>query len=179
MMAFEKLLAKKRSAILTGWFQAVIDSYPEETAQFLKKEQDPFANPVGRTVRDGLNGILDLLLENKDEVEATTFLDDIIRVRALQDFSPARALVFIFQLKRVLSDVLAEDLEEPELSRQLRQFAPRIDRLALLAFDIYTNCRAQLYSIRVKESEQRAGKLLERANALWEKRAQRSRVPES
>jgi hypothetical protein len=177
-MAFEKILAKKRSALLNRWFQVVLDSYPEETAQFLKTQKDPFANPVGRTIRDGLGGVLDLLLENKDVLDATPFLDDIIRVRAIQDFSPSQALVFVFQLKGVIRDTLAPDMEEGELSRQLLEFEPRIDRLGLLAFDIFTNCRAQLHAIRVKEAEQRAGKYFERANALWEKREQRSRLPE-
>lgn len=175
-MTFENVLSKKRSAILKNWFQVAIDSYPEQTAQFLKKEKDPFANPVGRTIREGLSGILDQLLAPGEVTEATPFLDDIIRVRAIQDFSPSQALVFIFQLKQVIGEILAPEMDQSELSKQLLAFAPRIDRLALLAFDIFTGCRAQLHAIRIKETEQRASKFFERANALWEKRANQARV---
>ncbi len=178
-MTIEKLLSKKRTAILKSWFQVIIDTYPPETAQFLKKEKDPFANPVGRSIRDGIDGIFDQLVSaDSDMKEATPFLDNIIRVRAVQDFSPSAALSFIFALKDVVAEQLKDEIEAGAPGAELAVLFSRIDRLALLAFDVYAACREQLCQIRVKEADQRAAQFLERANALWERREGKTRVSE-
>jgi hypothetical protein len=44
----------------------------------------------------------------------------------------------------------------------------RIDAAALLAFDVYSQCRQQIYDIRVKEVRNEYGRLLERANLIKE-----------
>ena len=54
-------LAAKKQDILNSWFQATVDSYPAETARFIKSQKDPFANPVGQTTHQSLDTLVDAL----------------------------------------------------------------------------------------------------------------------
>lgn len=165
-MAFEDQLSANRSKILKKWFQAIVDTYPPETARFLKKEKDPFANPVGSSILEGIEGIYDALFEEIDPAKVSPFLDRVIRVRAVQDFKPSEALVFIFLLKGVIRDALSESIDVfPEAFQRLEG---RIDRLALISFNIYMECREKLYELRVDEIKNRTARLLQRADFIWE-----------
>jgi hypothetical protein len=54
------------------------------------------------------------------------------------------------------------------LSGELQAFENRIDDIALLAFDIYSQCRQKIYEIRVNEVKNQLGRLLKRANLTFE-----------
>ena len=48
---------------------------------------------------------------------------------------------------------------------ELAELEARIDRVALLAFDKYTECREKLHEVRNNEIKGRAERLLQRLNA--------------
>jgi hypothetical protein len=160
-MSFDDLLDAKRSAILERWFNLILESYPAETVRFLRSQKDRFANPVGHAVSTGLEGIFDELRSGGlDRDKLSPFLDRIIRIRAIQDFSPSQALAFVFLLKNVIRTELAR----AEVSYdELAGFEDRIDALALLSFDIYSQCRDKLGEIRLNDYKRATNKLLERA----------------
>ena len=108
-MHLQKHLTEKKSAIIKQWFDKVVNSYPLDTAHFLKSQKDPFANPVGQTTLHGLEGLFDLLFDEIDNHKAKALIDPIIRIRAIQDFTAARAVQFVFDLKTILHDMLPED----------------------------------------------------------------------
>ncbi|GEA16048.1 hypothetical protein E308F_22920 [Moorella sp. E308F] len=157
-----EILTQRKSAILQKWYQRILNSYPAETARFLREEQDPFANPVGTTIYHGLEGLYEEILAKMDAGKVRDYLDSIIRIRAVQDFSPSQAVAFIFQLKHVLKEELAGEIQEKGLS--LEGLEARLEELALLAFDIYMQCREQLWEIKVEEIKNRTTRLLQRAN---------------
>jgi hypothetical protein len=132
------------------WFQDVAKTYPEETTRFLQNRADRFANPVGHAVRRGLEGVLDSLVAGAEREEIASHLDEIVRIRAVQQFSPSGALSFIFSLKDIVRRVCAAE-RSAEAEAELKEFDSRIDRLALLAFDNYMECRETLFEIKVKE----------------------------
>ena len=156
----EDLIRENRSAILKKWFGLVIDSYPKDTARFLKKEKDSFANPVGSTIEHELGSLLDQLLQEPDREKASRFLDRIIRIRAIQDFTPSDAVAFVFQLKDVIREALKPAPGQEPSHEAWRGMDRRIDRLGFLAFDTYTKCREQIADIRVKEIKQQTERLL-------------------
>jgi len=168
------LLSKKRRSIVEKWFDQILDTYPEDTSKFLKKEKDPFANPVRHTILKGIEGVYDELLEEGKSPEAlNTFLDNVIRIRAVQDFSPSQALAFVFSLKTVIRDVLGKEIRENHLHDQLLLFESRVDALALRAFDVYMGCREEMYELRVNEvkrTREQALRLLERTDRVFQKR---------
>src|SRR5450756_2438279 len=101
-MSLTRLLSDKKAMILSNWCDAMLDSYPPDTSNFLRKNDNRFANPVGHTIKDSFEHIVDSLLQGSGPEASRVFLDNIIRVRAVQDFSPSQAISFIFALKKVI-----------------------------------------------------------------------------
>jgi len=169
-MDLEKFLTQNKSSILKKWFNSILDTYPAETANMLKKEKNQFANPVGSTIYQGMDGLYQELIKGIDPETISPFLDRIIRIRAIQDFSPSRAIAFVFTLKDLVrAQMEGADTRQDALSTSdMALFETRIDQLALIAFDIYMQCREQLYEIRVDEVKNRSHRLLQRANLLAE-----------
>jgi hypothetical protein len=166
----QQLLSQKQRGILELWFDRVVATYPPETVRLLKKERNPFANPVGSTLRKGLEGVLQAFLVDPGLESAATWLDRVVRIRAVQDFSPSAAVAFTFQLKDVIRTVCAEEIRDQRVTADhLFALDARIDRLALLGFDIYTACREKIHEIRVTEVKHRTHRLLERANMVWDR----------
>jgi hypothetical protein len=86
-------------------------------------------------------------------------LDGIIRIRSVQDFTPSETVGFVFRLKDVIREVVGEVGEENDFG----DLESRIDRVALLAFEKYTECREQLHRVRNREIESRAKRVLDMA----------------
>jgi RsbRD-like negative regulator of sigma factor len=132
-----------RDPILEEWIARTIQSYPSAAVPFLSGEEDPFRNPVGQTVRRSLTTLLEQLQGDMDVGRVAPALDAIVRIRAVQNLTASEAVGFVFLLKPILSE-LAPDLDRAA-------FGSRLDRLALMAFDKYMQCREQLAEIRVSE----------------------------
>ena len=155
-----------RTEIVRRWFDVIVDRYPAETAKFLRAQADPFANPVGAALREELAPILDALLRDDDIASAEPSLDRIVRVRALQDMSPADAVSFVLILKEILPEVVGTTTQA-----ERQAFDQRVDGLLLTAFNVFSRCREQVYDIRVKEIRNRSLKVMERLNSWREQRA--------
>ncbi|HAK87520.1 MAG TPA: hypothetical protein DHW81_02415 [Nitrospiraceae bacterium] len=169
-MSFTELLSEKKPAILKKWFDSILDTYPSETADFLKKQKDRFANPVGSTIYGGMDSLLNSLLSNDDADTISKYLDDIVRIRAVQDFTPSQSLAFIFRLKDAVREETADESNARDFSDELTAFDLKVDALALTAFDIYMKCREKIYDIKANELRNMTIKLVERANLIFEAR---------
>jgi hypothetical protein len=170
-MSLNNLLIIHKKAILSRWFDLIIESYPPETAQFLKQQKNRFANPVGSTIAKEIEAIFDQLAQGDTRREAVSgFLDRIIRIRAVQDFAPSAALYFIFQLKTVIREELAKakDLDEAQIYCELQGLEESIDQLALLGFDIYVSCRQKIFEIKADEMKRLYANVLRRSEIFCE-----------
>lgn len=147
-MGLNEALAAKRETVLERWFQAVIATYPAETMRFLAAGADPFANPVAHTVRDGLGRLYDRFATDAAASELSSAIDGIVRIRAVQEFTPSAAVGFVYTLRRILREELAGAALEPAGQATLDD---GVDRLALVAFDVYMQCREKIFEIRVRE----------------------------
>jgi len=154
-MQIEYQLEQRKPVIVKKWFDLVIQTYPVDTSNFLKTQKDPFANPVGQTVLRGLEALFDVLLKGPDADTISSFLDPIIRIRAVQDFTPSKAVAFIFSLKQVIRENLKKELKDPAAALDLLNLESTIDDLALIAFDIYMECREKIYEL--KANQEKAG----------------------
>jgi hypothetical protein len=132
-----------QNAILEQWFARAIEAYPAEAAGLLVLEKDPFRNPVGHTLRENLAILLQEVLGLMDTARVSAALENILRIRAVQDMSASQAVAFVFQLRAILRDL------EPQAS--LLVLNDRIDQLALLAFEEYTRRREQVAELRITE----------------------------
>ena len=147
-----ELLISKRSNILNNWVQSIVESYPLETSNFLRSQKDRFSNPVGFAISNSAGNIFDEIINNDCDYEKIKlFLNDIIKIRAVQSFSPSSAVGFIFSLKKVVRDDLGAELSEKKNIDELSKLELAIDRVALIAFDLYMEAKEQVFRIRVNE----------------------------
>jgi hypothetical protein len=155
-MKLKDLLEQKREQVLKRWFELVLESYPPDVSHFFKLEKDRFANPVGYAISTGIETLLEQVILETDPDRIISTLDGIIRIRAVQDFTPSQALAFVFLLKKAVREELkAEDygfttLDAPELFKEIIQFETKIDRVASLAFDVYVKCRDDINRIKAR-----------------------------
>ncbi|MFA4915340.1 MAG: RsbRD N-terminal domain-containing protein [Syntrophales bacterium] len=168
-MGLKNLLIQKKAIILEKWIDKILETYPNDAAEFFKKKDNRFANPVGYTILHEIEPLYGELLEGFSAEKISPFLDRIIRIRAVQDFSPSEAISFVFSLKNVIRTELKRDIiEDRLLYEDLLKFESRIDELALIAFDVYMKCREKIYEIRVDEVKNKTFSLLKRANLITE-----------
>ena len=163
----KKKLVEKKSAIVKKWFDAVADTYPDNTSDFLKKKKAQFTNPVGYTLAEGLDGLYDSLLQGMIPDTVSTFLDSIVRIRAIQEFTPSEAVAFIFQLKKIVRQELGTEItQQQRMIEELAAFDSAIDDMALFAFDIYMKCREKIYEIKANEARNMTFRLLQQAKLI-------------
>jgi ABC-type transporter Mla MlaB component len=154
------ILVKNKANIVKNWFDAVLNSYHPQTENFLRDQKDPFANPVGNTLRDGLQAVFDELTGAMDEKKICECLDPVIRIRAVQCDTASGAVAFIFALK----DVLHREFKDRKVD--LSGIESRIDKAGLIAFDVYAKCRETLHAISLEQERRRVATLLKKAGYL-------------
>ncbi len=148
-MNIKDLLSKNRDNILEKWIDSILQSYPKDSSVFFKHKKNQFDNPIGTTLKTELPKIVDSLIAvpQPDEIEKS--LDEIIRIRAVQEFSPAQAVGFLFSLKTIVRDVLKEQQEHITSGLDLDKVDFKIDQLVLLAFNIFMQRREKMYELRL------------------------------
>jgi hypothetical protein len=166
-MELRSLLEKKKSSIVKKWFEIVIDTYAPDAALFFKNQKDDFLNPVGGTTRNILETLFETLLENIDTDSVAVMLEPLIKIRAVQNFSPSQAVGFLFALKTLI---------RKELKKELKKISPgeldlvdtRIDSLALIGFDVFVQCREKIYDLRTHTERSKIYTAFARAGLIKE-----------
>jgi hypothetical protein len=171
-VGLKQSLIEKKKSILERWFHLILETYPQETAKFISKERDRFANPVGVTLSEGMEALYEGLLKEADADQLSSPLEKIIQIRSVQDFSPSQAVVIVSLLKKAVQEEMkGNKVEMNGMDVTIGEWfdlESRIDQLSLMAFDIYTKYRERVYEIRIneiKKERDRAFKLLERTDS--------------
>jgi hypothetical protein len=151
MYMLTDLLTTKRSSIIKNWTIRIFDSYASETSSFLAKDRDQFSNPVGFIISANAEKIIDEIISNRDLTSIKVLLIDILKIRAVQEFTPSEAVGFIYPLKDVIKSELKAELSEESIYSELIDLYSFIDQVALIAFDVYVELRETVYRIRLKE----------------------------
>lgn len=132
--------------IAERWLEKTVGAYPAGSRPFLAADGDPFRNPVGHTLHDNLTVLVRECLGGMDRRAMEPAVDALMRLRAVQDFSPGDALRFLFDLRAIALDA---GIPLPV------DFSARVDEIALLAFDKYMACREQIFDLRARELRSR------------------------
>jgi hypothetical protein len=163
-MAVQELLIEKREAIAQSWLEGALAAYPGDSAALFARERDPFANPIGHSLRQGIECILDALIATKDVEEIRDLLVEMMKIRAVQQFAPSQAVGFVFRLKEIVRAELGRAAADPEITNELAEFDARIDEIALAAFDCYVACREEVYELRVNEVKRQVSWIVGKVN---------------
>ena len=94
--------------------------------------------------------------------------DPIIRIRAIQDFSPSQAVGFMFDLKTIIRETVPVETKDGRNIEALHALDRRIDQLGLLAFDIYMQCREKILDLKANEMRARTYAAFSRAGLIKE-----------
>ena len=135
--------------IAQRWLSRILESYPEQTSRFLLQTKDPFQNPVGRVLREVIPMLFKEFAGGFDRERIQLALDEIVRVRAVQEFTPGQAVGFIFLLRRIVREELRPSQYDPEALEK------RVDEMAMIAFDLYSGCRDKMAEIKINEAKRR------------------------
>ena len=147
----KELLIKKKSSIVDRWIKSIYETYPPESFKFLNLQKDRFSNPVGFIISGNAERIFDEFINNNDYEKIKLSLKEIIKIRAVQDFSPAQATGFILTLKEAIYGELEHEIKNEKTYDEYIQIESGIDRIALVAFDLYVEAREKIFQIRVNE----------------------------
>ena len=147
------------SEILEKWIEKVADSHPHSAAALCTPKPDPFRNPVGYTIRHGLAQLWEQLQGDMDADAIDSALDNILRIRAVQDMSASEAAGFVIPLRSILPQAPA--------TSDLDLMNSRIDQLARAALEKYMQCRDQIRAARFHETARLTSKhrLIRKAGA--------------
>lgn len=159
-MTLRELVKRREAELCERWLDAVFAEYGEEAAVLFRRERDPFANPVGHMFRTHAPGLIQAVFEEEEPSKATAdALEAILRVRSVQELAPSRAVSFVYRLRDVICLAAAQ---QGPLSADLAVLERRIERLALLAFDIYVRLREHVFRLRQQELKRSVATLLRR-----------------
>jgi hypothetical protein len=192
-------LTRRREAVLEKWQRLSAAAYPVETARFMKN-RDVFANPAGFALSDAMDAVIDYLCNQPEGVRSEAAdggnrfgagagvadagrenldarLDTLVRLRAVQDLTPAAAVSFIFFLKGVLREEFFDMLLAPAAFKEFLAVESGIDDIALTVFDLYARCREKLFEVRARELESNHYRLLEKARITTKREPPPSHEP--
>ncbi|HHQ47374.1 MAG TPA: hypothetical protein ENK19_00640 [Acidobacteria bacterium] len=161
----QRLLEENGEAIARKWVELVLATYPGEARGFLHNEGDPFANPVGRTVREAAPLLVEALAADELGREASQRLRELMRIRSVQDLTASEAVGVVPLLRRAVLDIAGPEVEAggPGAAAEL---AERTERLLLAAFEAFTESRERLYEARLHERDRHRASLMARAERV-------------
>lgn len=164
VVTFGDLLEERKDTIVGRWVDAVLSAYPADSAALFQAQQDPFANPLGHTVREGARDVFQVILNGMDPDELKSRLDPIVRIRAVQQLSTTEALSFVFSLRSIIRDVIPESEAEPGFGADLKAMDAAIDQVALAAFELYAARREEVAELRIREVKRQVAWVMGKIN---------------
>lgn len=163
-MSLEELLRNSEDAILVRWLEDALATYPGSSSEVFKREKDPFANPIGRSLREGTRGMFRALMDRENAEVMRQHVSEIMRIRAVQQHLPSQAVGFLFSLKSAIRAELHGAATQAEYSSALAELDSQIDRIALMAFDIYVQYREQVSELRINEVKRQVSWVVDKIN---------------
>jgi len=161
-MILKDLAAEKRAIILQRWLDRVLGAYPPDSQRFFREDRSPYSNPVGFTLRRGMEGVIDQILRPAGMEEARAILEPVMKVRAVENLTPSQAEEFFLPLREVISEIVGEEKGKEVLDLEWLDLNSRINQLAIVGMNLYSECREKVSQLRMQERERRAGEFPDR-----------------
>ncbi|MGQ9746017.1 MAG: RsbRD N-terminal domain-containing protein [Dissulfurimicrobium sp.] len=147
------LLREGMPFIKDRWFRLILETYPPESAKFMSSQKDRFANPMGSMFLNAIGPVVDELFDTGDPEKVKGPIEEIMKIRAVQDFEPSGAVSIFFLLKKAIREYL---LGQKDANGGLRLedilfLESRVDLFVLAAFDVYMKCRERIWEIKFND----------------------------
>jgi hypothetical protein len=168
-MALTTVSAGLRERFFEEWLAYTIGTYPDQTRRLLRENRDSFRNPVGHTLDVSLRGLTEELFGGFDRTRVTAWLDPVVRLRAVQEFSSADAVGFV-ALARHAAGRLSGKWSPGLSAAALDVLDARIDDMDLIAAELLGRCREEIHAIGARAARRRVF-VLDGAQARAEARA--------
>lgn len=165
-MSLVEAIAARQEELAQKWAGLILGTYPEQTQTVWRNNRDQFSNPVGHAILTSTSELIPLLLAWNDAEAVANSLDMLVKIRAVQDFTPAQAISFVFLFKKLLRQEFMAELKARDALEELLTFETRVDNLATIAFDLYVRSRDHLSRMRVEEIKRAHVNIVRRANML-------------
>jgi hypothetical protein len=105
-MDLDEAFRNHKEKIVDKWVEYTLSTY--SSSGFFLRERDRFANPIGGNVREALAGLFTLLAQSGDVKEMMAPLEQLISIRAVQEFSPSQAVAPLNAVKHITREVLPQ-----------------------------------------------------------------------
>jgi hypothetical protein len=158
---FVRLCEAERAQITAAWTEAVFATYPLDTSGFARTLEDRFRNPAGHVTREALEKIYTAVGGGaSSERELREALEMFVKLRAAQGFAPIQALGVLYLLKPLLRERILPVCADSGLLKEFLEAESRLDSVMLIACELYTASREQLYEERIGEMRRQHSQLL-------------------
>ncbi len=161
-MNLQEILRADKSRLLNSWKNRILEAYPSESVNFFDRQKNRFSNPVGVGIAESIERIFDFLSGAAGKEEADSAVENITRIRSVQDFKPSEATDFLFLLKRIIKDHISDRLNNVLILEQFFDLQYQIDSLCMQCFNHYDSCKEQLYKVQAEQVKRYYFRLLER-----------------
>lgn len=162
-MNFNKFLEDNKEIIREKWYSIIAGTYQDTSGKFFFSNRgQQFSNPVAWTFTQEIPIILDEIIKGKTSEALYTALENIIRIRAVQEFTPSESLAFILSLKGLVKELLGNNIDDKTVKSDFNDFEAKVDAVLLISFDIYNTMREKLIDIRINEIKRRYDSFLQR-----------------
>ena len=179
-MDITKLCGDHRNDLIERWVGFFFASYPLDSKGFMRTNRDRFANPVGETTRLAAAVLYDAVAGNETDADTVKkALHDLVWVRAIQDMQPSKAVGVLYMLKPLLRSHILPECVKASSSSVLDaylQMESRIDTLAMMALDMYSEARERVFRVRVEEVKRSQSQVIRLAKL---RREQEDPAPET
>ncbi len=149
---------ENKDKLLLLWLNDFFNHHKLDDIGVSRTIDDKFLNPVAFTIKAATAELLPAILGEDIDPENIKFhINEILKIQAIQQLSPAQALLPIINIK---SHILALITEKNEYLREYLEISQRLDTLLLMAFDIFTQEKEKIYRIRVNELKSAQSQIL-------------------
>ena len=163
-----QLMQQKHEELLKEWFEQAIAAYPAEAHKYFVRVDKDFANPVGSNIYRNMDHLLSELHGDRDADKLYGYLEMIMKIRAVQDMKPSKALAFLPSMKHLVLTAFKAEIKAGQVTQaELDDLYTDIDTMMLIAFDLYSESKEQLSNLRIAQVKE-MNAMLQKANLLNE-----------
>lgn len=159
-MLFNERVKRDKAVLLQKWVDKYYAAYPLGSTGFVRTSTDRFKNPIGIITQTSLNTLYDAVIgEDIELADVHNALNELIKLRAIQEMPASRAVGPMAQLKSLFKEEVFDELVKEnkdlkvlqEIFEEFFMVAARIDGLLLVSLDLYAEDREKVYNLRVEE----------------------------